>query len=344
MNRRILKKSAAAILSALLALCLAACSSADSTKEGGTITTADLSQLETVTETSVATELGESEAASDSSPKTVMDREGNVVQIPESIDTIISAAPSVTEILEGLGMADKIVATDLYSADVEGISPEICTLDFYNLNIEELVALSPDLIIINGISETGAEDPYAALKEAGANVVYIPTSTSISGIKLDIEFLASYLGAEDKGAELIADIDAAVSDVSEKAAGITEKKKVYFEIGAAPYLYTCGSGTFLDEIITLIGAENIYGGEEGWISNSEESVIAANPDVIITNVMYDGYDFNEIKSRAGWENIPAVQSGAVFQVDANATSRPSQHITEGIYQIAKAVYPEVYGE
>lgn len=343
MKTKALKKSLAAVLSAILALCLAACDSADSTKEGGTITTADLSELETVTETSEATELGESEAA-DSSPETVMDREGNIVQIPDSIDTIISAAPSVTEILEGLGLADKIVAADLYSADVEGISPEICTLDFYNLNIEELVALSPDLIIINGISETGAEDPYAALKEAGANVVYIPTSTSISGIKLDIEFLAAYLGAEDKGAELIADIDAAVTDVSEKAAGITEKKKVYFEIGSAPYLYTCGSGTFLDEIITLIGAENIYGGEEGWISNSEESVIAANPDVIITNVMYDGYDFNEIKSRAGWENIPAVQSGAVFQVDANATSRPSQHITEGIYQIAEAVYPEIYGE
>lgn len=344
MNIKILKKITAAVSAAALAVCMTACNSANSTREGGTITTADLSALTTDVITSDVTEIGESDVSSESASKTITDREGNTISIPDSVETIVSAAPSITEILSGLGLTDKIVAADIYSADVEGMSPEICTLDFSNLNIEELVAMSPDLMIVGGISMTGADDPYAALKEAGVNVVYIPTSASISGIKMDIEFLAAYLGAEDRGAELIEEIDNAVADVSEKAKGITEKKKVYFEIGAAPYLYTCGKGTFIDEVITLVGAENIYGGEDGWISNSEESVIAANPDVIITNVMYDGYDYNEIKSRAGWENISAVKNGAVYQVDANATSRPSQHITEGIYQVAEAIYPEVYGE
>ena len=217
-------------------------------------------------------------------------------------------------------------------------------MDFYNLNIEELTALSPDLIIVSGMSMSGADDPYAALKDAGVNVLYIPTSNSIAGIKLDIEFLAGYLLADQQGAELISDITDAVNDISEKAAGIAEKKSVYFEMGAAPYLYTCGNGTFINEIITLAGAENIYGGEEGWLSNSEESVIAADPDVIITNVQYDGYDYNEIKTRAGWENISAVKNGAVYCVGANETSRPSQHIIEGMYQIAEAIYPDIFAE
>ncbi len=339
------KKLTAFILAAAAAVTLTACNNDHHTAEGGEITTADLSELATVTETAEVSETSEAETSETEADRdTVVDREGNTVEIPDSVDTIVSAAPSITEILQGLGLESKIIAADIYSADVEGMSPEKCTLDFTNLNIEELTALAPDLMIVGGISMTGADDPYSALKEAGVNVVYIPTSSSISAIKQDIEFLAAYLKADEKGAELIADIDAAVADISEKASGITEKKKVYFEIGAAPYLYTCGSGTFIDEVITLVGAENIYGGEEGWISNSEETVIAANPDVIITNVMYDGYDFNEIKSRPGWETVAAVQNGAVFQVDANATSRPSQHITEGIYQVAEAVYPEVYGE
>ncbi len=345
MNTGIFKKLAATAAAAAIAVCMTACNNANSTREGGTITTANPSMFETVTETGEVTEIsGEKTESTDSTAKTIADREGSMVTVPDSVGSIVSAAPSITEILQGLGMTDKIVAADIYSADVEGVSPDICTLDFSNLNIEELTALSPDLIIVGGISMNGADDPYAALKEAGVNVIYIPTSASISGIKMDIEFLAAYLHAEDKGAELIDEIDKAVADVSEKAKGITEKKKVYFEIGAAPYLYTCGGGTFIDEIITLVGADNIYGDAESWLSNSEESVIAANPDVIITNVMYDGYDYNEIKSRAGWENISAVKNGAVYQVDSNATSRPSQHITDGIYQIAKAVYPEVYGE
>ena len=338
-----LKKISAIISAAALALCMTACSS-DSTREGGTITTADLSMLETVTETAEAEDFGDVEDVSDDGVGTIIDREGNLIQIRENVQTIVSTAPSITEILEGLGLSGRIIAADIYSADVDGIDPSVCTLDFYNLNIEELTALAPDLIIVSGMSMSGADDPYAALKEAGVNVIYIPTSNSIAGIKLDIEFIASYLHAEQQGAELIADITDAVNDISEKAEGITEKKKVYFEIGAAPYLYTCGNNTFINEMITLAGAENIYGSEDGWISNSEESVIAADPDVIITSVQYDGYDYNEIKSRAGWENITAVKNGAVYSVGANETSRPSQHIIEGMYQVAEAVYPEIFAE
>lgn len=332
-----------AVLAALMALSLAACGNANSTPDGGEITTSAVSETnaeETAEETAEVTE----EAAEDAAPSTIIDREGNEISVPDSIGTIVSAAPSVTEILTGLGLGGNIIAADMYSADVDGVDPSVCTLDFYNLNTEELIALDPDVIIINGISSTGESDPYQSLKDAGVNVIYIPSSTSIESIKLDIEFLAAYTNTASKGAELIAEIDNAVADISEKAAAITDKKKVYMEISAAPYLYTCGNGTFLDEIITLVGAENIYGGESGWISNTEETVISADPDVILTSVAYDGYDFNEIKTRAGWENITAVKNGAVYQVDANATSRASQNIVKGMYEIAKAVYPEVYGE
>lgn len=342
-----IRKISAVIAAAALTLCMAACG-ADSTREGGTITTADLAILETVTETAEAEDFDGEENTSgngtEDGTRTIEDREGNLIEVRENVQTIVSAAPSISEILSGLGLANKIIAADIYSADVDGIDPSVCTLDFYNLNIEELTALSPDLIIVSGMSMSGADDPYAALKDAGVNVLYIPTSNSIAGIKLDIEFLAGYFLAEQQGAELISDITDAVNDISEKAAGIAEKKSVYFEMGAAPYLYTCGNGTFINEIITLAGAENIYGGEEGWLSNSEESVIAANPDVIITNVQYDGYDYNEIKSRPGWENISAVRNGAVYCVDANETSRPSQHIVGGMYQIAQAIYPEIFAE
>lgn len=329
-----LKKITALISAAALTLSLTACKK-DYTKDGGQITTADVSKImETVNETGEVTDILDAGL--------IPDREGGTVEVPDSINTIVSAAPSITEILVGLGLGNKIIAADLYSSDVSGIDPSICTIDFFNLNIEELAVLSPDVIIINGISVGAGSDPYSALKDAGINVIYIPTSESIDAIKLDIEFLAGYTKTKDKGDALIRDIDSAVSDISAKAAGVTSKKSVYFEVSEIPYLYTCGSGTFINEIINLVGAENIYGSESGWISNSEESVIAANPDVIITNVSYDGYDYNEIKTRPGWENIPAVKNGNVYSVDPNTTGRPSQHIVDGMYEIARAIYPEVY--
>ncbi len=343
-----IKRIAALIAAAAIVSGMTSCANKNYTPEGGEITTSEITASETFTETAEVSEAvptpSEEAAETDADADVLMitDREGKEVEVPSSINTIVSAAPSISEILSGLGLAGKVIAADIYSADVEGIDPAVCTLDFYNLSIEELTAMSPDLVIINGISMDGADDPYAALKDAGVNVIYIPTSSSLESVKMDIEFLAKYTGSDDKGAEMIAKIDEAIADVTAKASGITEKKKVYFEIGAAPYLYTCGSGTFIDEILDLIGAENIYGGEEGWISNSEETVIAADPDVILTNVAYDGYDFNEIKTRAGWEGIAAVRNGEVYYVDSNATSRASQNIVNGIYEVAKAVYPDIY--
>ncbi|MCH5194115.1 MAG: ABC transporter substrate-binding protein [Oscillospiraceae bacterium] len=329
-----LKKITAFISAAALALSLTACSNDHYTKDGGEITTA------IITEDGTVMENGEVRDALD--PGLIADREGGTVQVPVSISTIVSTAPSITEILVGLGLTEKIIAADLYSSDVTGIDPSICTIDFYNLNIEELAVLSPDVIIISGMSMGGGDDPYTALKDAGINVIYVPTSDSIASIKQDIEFLAAYTKTEKKGEALITDIDSAVNDISAKAKEVTVKKSVYFEIGEAPYLYSCGSGTFINEAITLAGGENIYASETGWLSNSEESVIAADPDVIITNVSYDGYDFNEIKTRPGWENITAVKNGDVYKVDANTTGRPSQHIVDGLYEIARAIYPDIY--
>ena len=125
---------------------------------------------------------------------------------------------------------------------------------------------------------------------------------------------------------------------------ITDKKKVYFEIGSAPALYSFGNDTFLNEMIQIIGAENIFANEESWISPTPESVIDANPDVILTNVPdTDGVSaVDEIKSREGWDSITAVNEGQVYSIDKNSSSRPSQNIIKALKEMAKAIYPDEY--
>ena len=125
---------------------------------------------------------------------------------------------------------------------------------------------------------------------------------------------------------------------------IEEEKTVYFEISPAPYLYSFGNSTFLNEMIEIIGAKNIFAGEEGWLSPTEESVINANPDVIITNASYLENPTEEIKSREAWDNITAIKENAVYLVDKNASSRPSQNAIKALTEMAKAIYPEHYGQ
>ena len=273
----------------------------------------------------------------------VTDREGTEVNIPTKIEKIISTAPSNTEVLMALGLGDKLVAIDKYSTDIEGINTELPQIDFLNPDAETIIGLEPDIVIASGHNKTGSvEDPFKAISEAGIPVVYIPSSDSIDGIYKDIEFIADVVNERSKGKEIVDDMKAQVEEIKAIGDTITDKKSVYFEISPAPYLSSFGKSTFLNEMIEIIGAKNIFENEEGWISPTAEAIIDANPDVIITNAGYMENPTEEIKSRDAWENINAIKNNEVYLVDQNVSSRPSQNVIKALEQMAKAVYPEHY--
>lgn len=275
--------------------------------------------------------------------ETVTDREGNEVTIPTNIEKIVSTAPSNTEILTALGMGDKIVCMDTYSEGIEGVKEDVVKMDFTAPDAEEIIGLEPDIIIASGYNKAGSsDDPFKSLSDAGIPVVYIPSSESIEGIYKDIEFVASVVNQEDKGKEIIDGMKSDIEKITAIGKTIKDKKKVYFEIGPAPTLYSVGNSTFINEMIEIVGAENIFAKENSWISPSEESVIDANPDVILTTVNYVENPTEEIKSREGWEHINAVKNNQVYSIDSNSASRPTQNIIKALKEIAKAVYPDQY--
>ncbi len=283
-----------------------------------------------------------------SKPTTMQDREGNEFNVPKEVNTIISTAPSNTEVLVALGLADKLVAVDKYSADVEGISEDLPKIDFRNPDAEAIIALNPDIVIASGHNKAGDEDPFALIKEAGIPVAYIPSSYSIDGIYGDIEFIASLTDTEKEGKDLINSMKEEIEAIKAIGDTITDKKNVYFEIGAGSGLYTFGNETFLNEMIETIGATNVFGEENSWITVTPEAVIDANPDVILANTPGTNEAgltaVEDIKSREGWDTITAVQNGAVYSIDNNASSRPSQNVIKALKEIAKAIYPDEYKE
>lgn len=276
--------------------------------------------------------------------KTMTDREGNEFTLPNKIEKIISTAPSNTEVLVELGLSDKLVAIDKYSADVEGVNTDLPQIDFRNPDAETLISLDPDIIIASGHNKTGEEDPFQLVKEAGITVVYIPSSYSIDGIYGDIEFIADITNTKKQGTEIVENMKKEVEAIKEIGDKITDKKTVYFEIGSGSALYSFGKNTFLNEMIQIIGAENIFANEESWISPTPESIIDANPDVILTNVPdTNGVSaVDDIKNREGWDSITAVKEGQIYSIDKNSSSRPSQNVIKALKEMAKAIYPDEY--
>lgn len=272
---------------------------------------------------------------------TMTDREGNSFKLPKKINTIISTAPSNTEILVGLGLSDKLVAIDKYSTDVEGINKNLPKIDFKNPDAETIVALKPDIIIASGHNKTGNQDPFAAVKEAGIEVVYIPTSSSIEDLYKDIDFISKITGTESKGDEMITNMKNEINSIKKIGDSIVDKKNIYFEIGSTSALYSFGNNTFLNEMIEIAGGKNIFANENSWISPSAEAIVKANPDVILTNEPIENA-VDAIKTREGFKDVKAVKENNVFAIDNNSSSRPSQNIIKALKQIAKAIYPKEY--
>ncbi|MCH5337659.1 MAG: ABC transporter substrate-binding protein [Acetatifactor sp.] len=273
-----------------------------------------------------------------------VDPSGAEIIIPDRIDSIAVLAPSLTEMVTALGHGNQIVAYDTYSVGLEGIPDDVPVLDTGSPDMEQLLALTPDVLFVSNLSLYDQESPYQQLIDNGVCVVCVPTSDSIADIQSDIAFVAAVLGETEQGEKLIEDMQAAIDRIAKIGATITEKKTVYFEISAAPYMYSFGTDVFLNELIELIGAENILADQSGWLSVGEESVVAANPDVILTNVNYIDNPVQEIKDRSGWDALTAVQDGAVYCIDNNASSLPNQNVVKALKQMAEAVYPEYYGE
>ena len=271
------------------------------------------------------------------------DRAGNAIALPAEINSIVSLAPATTQIIESLGLTDKLVGVDTQSPLYVAGLDELPQFDMMAPDIEQIAALEPDIVFASGISYLDG-DPFAALEDMGICVVDIPSSTSIAAVGEDVLFTAQCLGMADEGQALVDEMNATIDEIAAIGATIEDKKTVLFEISALPSIYSFGTGTFLDEMIALIGAENAFGDQEGWIAVAEEDAVASNPDVILTSVNYIDDPVGEILGRAGWESVTAVANGDVYYIDNGASSLPNHHIVDALIEMAVAVYPDAYAE
>ncbi|MDR0448246.1 MAG: ABC transporter substrate-binding protein [Treponema sp.] len=272
---------------------------------------------------------------------------GRIIDHPPAINRIMSAAPSNTEIIAGLGLADKLVAVDKYSKDVEGIQKDLPEIDLFYPDMESIAGLKPDIIFAAEINTNGRDETgFEFFRNLGVRIIQIPTSNSIEEIYGTIIFIAQALGAEEKGEDLVRIMKEKIKSVVQSVEVSGTEKSVYFEIAPVPNMVSFGRGTYLNELIEITGARNIFAGEKRWFTPSSEAVIRSNPDVIFVldgkdNMTADGTAaIAELKKRPGFQTITAVRRNRIYPINGNHASRPSQNIVLTLEEMYRAVYSE----
>lgn len=274
-------------------------------------------------------------------PGTFTDDTGRQVNIEEVPERIVSFGPSITEILFALGLEDKVVGvTDFCDYPDEALSkPKVGNA--WSPSIESVVELDPDLVF------TVESEQFNSELEALGFAYIILDPEDFYSITDDIRLAGEVTGAVTEGEQLAKDMEDVIDDVIERVQG-AEELKVFIIVDATdPNMpWTAGGGSFIHDIITIAGGENIAAWvADDYVQMSIEEIVDAEPDIIVVQTMMGGVPTiatEELQEHIIWQQLDAVKQGHIYFIDGDLISRPGPRIVQGLEAIARIIHPDLF--
>jgi iron complex transport system substrate-binding protein len=133
-----------------------------------------------------------------------------------------------------------------------------------------------------------------------------------------------------------------VNDVTDAVQGLSQAAgpKVYHEV--TPQLVTASEASLEGDLYRLLRARNIAGagGGTAYPQLSPETIVAANPDVIVIASGSGAATPEAVGARAGWGDIVAMQESRTFTIDGAIVSRRGPRIVDALEQLGESLYPD----
>jgi iron complex transport system substrate-binding protein len=249
---------------------------------------------------------------------------------------IVALAPNLTEIVFALQAGDRLVGVSEYS-DYPEAARTIPRVGGLEVDPEKVVALRPDLVL--AVAEGSARGSVRALEAAGLPVLVVP-SGSLDAVLESVRLVADRLGRADAGAILIAQLsrerEAARRRAASRAAAGRPRVKALLLVWPDPP-QAAGRGTFLDDLLTEAGAENVAGHLNGWPVLSREFLATSEIDLLVIP--------DAEATRAAWRRAFAdgplsrgsVARARVIRLDESALTRPGPRVFAELERLADAL-------
>lgn len=266
-------------------------------------------------------------------PVTIEAANGSIT-IEERPAAIVSLSPTATEILFAIEAGEQVAAVD----DQSSYPAEAPTTDLsgYEPNVEAIASYEPDLVVLSddlgGIIE--------ALDKIAIPVIEHPAAADLEDTYGQIEQLGDATGHPAEADELVSSMRSEIEDV---VATVPEfdSAPIYFHELDDTY-FTATSDTFIGQVYSLLGLENIAdeakGASSGYVQLSQEYIIESDPDLIfLADTKCCAQDAASVAKRPGWRSIAAVQEGGVVPMDDDIASRWGPRIVDFLRRAADAV-------
>lgn len=241
---------------------------------------------------------------------------------------VVSLAPSITDTVVGLGLADRLVGVTRFDT-----APEVARVPrvggFLDPSVEAVVALRPDLVI--WLTDGSALAPVKRIAELGIPVMAVPI-IGVEDVIAATRVIAAALGDPAAGDRLAASISGAVERARARAATLP-RRRVLLIVGREP-LVVAGPRSYPDELLAIVGGINVVSGTTAWPVFPVERAAALDPEVVIDAAVRE-----HGAGQIGLDAIPAVRRGALRRLPNDDALRPGPAMIRTLDALLAAIHP-----
>ncbi len=274
----------------------------------------------------------------------VQDANGREVAVGDA-GRIVSIGGSITEILYALGLADNIVGVDTTSLYPPQALREKAKVGYMRqLSAEGVLGLRPSLIL--ALAGSGPRETMAVLEAARIPLVIIPDHHSAAGIVEKIRMIAQATGAQARAQCLSAAVAADMAALARATTDVGRRKRVLFILSFVDGRALAGGrNTAADGIIRLAGGVNAVNDYEGYKPLTDEAVIAAKPDVVLSMEREGPAAVRaaEVFAHAAFAATPAAAQRAFIAMEGLYLLGFGPRTARAARDLAQALYPQFRG-
>lgn len=253
------------------------------------------------------------------------------MKLPERI---VCLTEETTETLYLLGEERRIAGISGYTVRPPRARREKPRVSaFSSANSERILALRPDLVI--GFSDIQADIARDLIKR-GLNVLVF-NQRSVAEILDMIRTLGALVGAADRAAKLVAELEAGLEAIRAQADGLGRRPRVYFEEWDEPMI----SGIrWVSELAGIAGGDDIFPelalsqAASGRIIADPGEVVRRAPDLILGSWCGKKFRPEKLRARPGWSEVPAVRDNQLFEIKSAEILQPGPAaLSDGVNRI-----------
>jgi iron complex transport system substrate-binding protein len=151
--------------------------------------------------------------------------------------------------------------------------------------------------------------------------------------------------AEEPAKNLVAGLKEKHQAIGLALRDVSKRPKVFLSVYGQG-LWTCGEGSYLNDLLVQAGSVNIAGKiKRRWLQLNREQLIHENPDVIIIMAKDKGR-FSQagesLRADTRLKDVRAVKDNSIHWLDENMAGRFGPRLIDALDAVAHILHPEKF--